>query len=160
MADPEPLFPPGIIETDMQTLERVCVFERPNNETRASLFSRLTIYFQQLSLIGVTLHVWVDGSFVTTKETPGDIDLCIWFNAKEMDGVNPDKQQLAATLLHTENKAQLRARYGVDVYYAVHGDVNTRMYWRGCYGFIRETEQAKGIPEIVVGGRNESDSLA
>lgn len=159
--DPEPLFPPGIIDTDLATIERVCVLERPNNQSRAFLFSRLIIYFQKLALLGVTLRVWVDGSFVTSKETPGDIDIFVWLNDEEMDKLPPDKTTLARDLLHHSNRAVLRARYHIDMYCGSDADIGARMNWRGIYGFVKETEHAKGIPQIVIGKQeDESDNLA
>ncbi|WP_310601463.1 DUF6932 family protein [Desulfobulbus sp.] len=158
MPDPEPLFPPGIIDTTIEHIEEMCVANFPGNKMRAYIFQRFLGYIEALRGVNAMFHVWVDGSFVTTKQEPGDIDLFIWFNADAIDSLADKDKRVLHTLLR--DRPFVKAQYSVDIYYGVHGDVNARMYWRGCYGYTRETEQPKGIPQIVVGRRDEPDSVA
>lgn len=156
--DHAPLFKPGIVETDLKKLEAVCVDQFSENAVRRWLFNRFKIFLDQLSSVGTRLIVWVDGSFTTSKSDPGDIDIVVWFNPSEIDLLPQPSQKLLAHLVGNRNVVRLR--YGIDVYCAPENDIQKRMYWRGCYGFVKETEEAKGIPQIVVEAKDESDCLA
>lgn len=156
--DHEPLFEPGIVDTDLKTLEAVCVEGFGENDVRKWLFSRFRGDMEQLSRVGARLVVWVDGSFVTSKNDPGDIDIVIWFDPAKIDRLPDSSHKLLVELVSDRNVDRLR--YGIDVYCAPEGDIQKRMYWRGCYGFVKETEAPKGIPQIVVEAKNESDCLA
>lgn len=156
--DHEPLFEPGIVGTDLKTLEAVCVEQFEENGVRKRLFNRFTVYVEQLSRVGTRFVVWIDGSFATSKNDPGDIDIIVWFNPAEIDLLPGPSQKLLVNLVSDRNVVRLR--YGIDVYCAPEGDIQKRMYWRGCYGFVKETEAPKGIPQIVVEAKDESDCLA
>jgi len=82
----EPLLQKGIHEMTVEQLYECCVSSfSPNHARREHLFLQLTdflIYFQSLGFSPA--EVWVDGSFLTQKPEPGDIDLLITVNMGEV----------------------------------------------------------------------------
>lgn len=103
--------------------------------------------------------MWLDGSFVTTKEEPGDVDVLVWFDSVAMQRLDQTAQIQAWRLLDIKNHDWLRQRYDIDLYSAPADDPQVRMYWRGCFGFIKETEEPKGIPQLTIAPHG-TDSLA
>ena len=78
---------------------------------RQRLLAGLRAALQSLKYAGCR-RVYVDGSFVTAKEQPGDFDGC-W----EVDGVDPDK--LDPVLLEFANRrAAQRAKYFGELFLA------------------------------------------
>ncbi len=72
------LLPPGLYLADMDEIE-----ERFGKGTsrRKDLFIRLRLFVELARHCGA-LRILVDGSFVTSKPEPGDVDVVIWLGAK------------------------------------------------------------------------------
>jgi hypothetical protein len=68
------LLPPGLYLADMDE-----IFERFGQSTarRQNLFERLRIFVELAQHCGA-LRMFVNGSFVTDKPEPGDVDVVIW----------------------------------------------------------------------------------
>ncbi len=58
-------------------LESVFVTPFESNERRKILLSRLAAFTERLKEVPIDMEVWIDGSFATAKENPGDIDLVV-----------------------------------------------------------------------------------
>jgi hypothetical protein len=70
------LSPYAVIETDWKTFEAKFVHCFPQSITRKDLFMEFSDYLILLkSILGNGLFQWVNGSFVTNKLNPNDIDL-------------------------------------------------------------------------------------
>jgi hypothetical protein len=108
---------------------------------RKHLLSGLRQALSDLALAGCKA-IYLDGSFITTKEIPGDFDAC-W----DDDGVDWDA--LDETLLSFENvRAAQKARYGGELF---------PMRWQAdpwgnsfleFFQLDKKTGQAKGIIKI------------
>ncbi|TAE22353.1 MAG: hypothetical protein EAZ91_23655 [Cytophagales bacterium] len=70
------LTPYSVIPADIDTLQRVFVSEFPTSATRQRLFARFEEFTVTLSeLLPGGYTQWVDGSFVSQKKDPRDIDV-------------------------------------------------------------------------------------
>ena len=70
------LFPYEIIETNLDEFEREFVDNFDENSTRYEIFERYLNYINVLKEVFEEDFIqWIDGSFVTTKVNPNDIDL-------------------------------------------------------------------------------------
>lgn len=163
MDTPQAIWEPGLHDISMDTLSEMCVLAFPGNERRKWLYDRLSVYLDQLAKVGVRFEVWVDGSFITSKEIPSDIDIVLWCNGREVDSLPPESQDILISLVGQRHIVKLR--YGLDVYIetldtSTSDGVNARGYWRGMYCFVKETEAPKGVPRLAIGVENEPDSMA
>lgn len=73
------LVPFEVIETDLDTIEKSFVF----NEHRRWLYERLLSLFEKLIKEEIEEQIalfWINGSFVTKKELPKDIDVVIFIH--------------------------------------------------------------------------------
>ena len=143
----KPLFPPGIHDISESDLENHFLSSFPSSSTRQRLISGLKKYLKRLKSIGVKFEIWIDGSFTTEKEDPGDIDLVVFGSTTELNHLTPPKKSQLHALF---DRVSIKNAIGCDVLFAVAEDQNMRNYWRGWYGFDRN-ENPKGIARIEVG---------
>lgn len=145
MTEHSPLFEPGFHEIDIDDLEKLFVTPFNDGTRRKELADNLKLFLNKLKEIDARFEIWVDGSFVTEKIKPGDVDIAIIFEPDEINNL-PQNQ---IDFLNTDQKI-LKIRYNLDVYY-VPNDLHKKSYWKGLFGFSR-SEQPKGIPRFYLGG--------
>lgn len=150
MTEFTPLLTPGIHTCSEADLAAIAVTAYPSSVRRSLLFGGLQAWLAELRANGCTGRCWLDGSFLTEKQEPDDIDLVIILDGNLSVPVTPVVQAAIGRLL---DKALVRAQYGLDVYMVDARDpqaVVMTSYWRGWYGFCRDGITAKGIAEVLV----------
>jgi uncharacterized protein DUF6932 len=91
-------------------------------------------------------RAYVDGSFVTSKDVPGDFDAC-W----DAEGVDPDV--LDATLLDFDNRrAAQKAKYGGELFIATDAAGPAGMRFLDFFQRDKRTGDPKGIVALDLGG--------
>lgn len=76
------LVPYDIVHTDWPTFKAEFVDAFPLSGTRRVIFDNFSEYVERLiPIIGKGFHQWVDGSFVTRKLNPRDIDVVTFVDA-------------------------------------------------------------------------------
>ena len=137
----QPLFPAGLHTIAEADLEAKLVQSFSGSRTRRALLAGLKAFLIGLRSADLAFEVWLDGSFCTDKLDPNDIDLVVFADPAQLNGLDAAKQTMLSGLLDRTNA---RRQFGCDVLFAHAGDPNMRSYWRGWYGFDRN-EQPKGI---------------
>ena len=144
--DDDPLFTPGFHNLENAMLESNFVEPFPDSNIRSILLDRLRLFLEELKSFGVSVEVWIDGSFATRKTNPNDIDLALVLSKTEIEALPTSTQSLLFAFL---NRTIIKLRYQCDIYPFVNEDADWRSYWRGWFGFDRE-ERSKGIPRIFL----------
>ena len=93
------------------------------SDRRPQLTERLTRYAQDAGNSGVVSAVVIDGSYVTDKEEPGDIDLIV--------ALRPDLDltaEMRPLEYNVQSKPMVRKLYGFDVLPAVDGSETYRRF--------------------------------
>ena len=73
------LTPYQLIPSDLETIRTIFVELFPDSITRWKIFDAFTAYLNELkSVLNEPLEIWVDGSFTTQKQNPGDVDFVIF----------------------------------------------------------------------------------
>lgn len=80
----EGCLPQDIYELTLDEVENGFVQE--NSQRRQEIFEHYKIHLKDIEETGCCLNHWIDGSFVTLKENPADID-----TLTEFDGVKVAK---------------------------------------------------------------------
>lgn len=146
MAEFDSLLAPGIHQMTADELAALAVAAYPTSIRRTALFGSLNAWLTALRARGTGGRCWLDGSFLTAKPEPDDIDLVIFPTWATVP--TPVVQQELGALL---DKATVRAQYGLDCY-IVHAtqpnSIQITSYWRGWFGFRRDGVTAKGIAEV------------
>ena len=106
-------------------LKEITVSAFPDSKRRPWLFTELERLHADLISVGAVCELWVDGSFLTTKPEPDDIDLC--FSAFVSD--------FQALDLTVQNAIWLNLNGGKK--YSPHLDTYL------CFRFLREDPRAK-----------------
>jgi hypothetical protein len=135
----------GIHDVQLSDLQSRFVFPFANQVQRQYVLSRFLVFYHKLLSFGISLEIWINGSFTTQKENPDDIDTIIFGDPVEINKLPHDKQVELSLLL---NNSESKIRYSCDVYFSLSNDVIKRSYWRGWFGFTRN-EEAKGFVRLV-----------
>lgn len=69
-----PLWPPGFHPASLEDVQSRCVDEIDLSTTRQKLMLDFRVVLDCLAASGITCEIWLDGSFVTAKINPSDID--------------------------------------------------------------------------------------
>jgi predicted nucleotidyltransferase len=143
----EPLYSAGFHDISIEKLDDIFVLPFADKDRREYLTNRFRAFFDKFSELGINVEIWLDGSYSTQKENPGDIDILIVFDENELNQLPQDK----ITLLNELTDRNLsKIRYSIDVLSMLSNNEERRSYWRGWFGFSR-TEQPKGIPRLYYG---------
>jgi hypothetical protein len=81
----EPLYPGGLHTVSLKEIKRRCVTDFPLSKTRGRLFEGMKVLFGRVGAQDEEIEAWLDGSFLTNKIDPNDIDIVLVFNADRYD---------------------------------------------------------------------------
>ena len=129
--------PPGIYTATLEEVEAVFV----TTPRRRRLFEGLRRAFQNLHAAGVR-RVFIDGSFVTTKADPNDIDGCWeWTEEGHLDLLDP------VLLDFTQARRAMRDKYGVDFFLATWVEAGSELTFLDFFQQDR-ADDPKGIVQL------------
>jgi hypothetical protein len=89
-----PLFPPEMRPFTLPELRVLCVDGFPLSDSRDLLMSCLEHAFAVLEQSGIVGELWVDGSFLTHKIDPDDVDLVLAMDAAFVDSASPEQREV------------------------------------------------------------------
>lgn len=109
-----PLLGPGRHKLSLNELRSLCV--RPGCDTRRfDVYAALYGLLKRLERLGVVCEAWVDGSFVTAKGVPEDVDVSIMVENDVYTGLSSEAKEFLQELSSLEDKYE---RY-VDPYVCI-----------------------------------------
>jgi hypothetical protein len=149
-----PLYPAGFHPMNVATLRQKCVDGFPLSNTRATIMNGLEQVVQELESFEVAGEIWIDGSFMTQKIDPEDVDVLLRVDSALYDGGSPELRKA----IDDFDSAQLKHRYHCDSYvwreypvgHSLHNESEwDRAYWIRQFGFSRGDDY-KGIVTIEI----------
>jgi hypothetical protein len=151
-----PLLPIGRHPFTIEELRAKCVDEFPKSNTRAGIMDSLCQVVTRLESNGVMDDLWVDGSFLTKKIDPDDVDLTLQVEAAFYEAAKPETQ--AAIEWLNDN---LYGTHKIDSYVFFVWPKGHQLYWEGEYGYVYWMKQwgwsrgdvKKGMAEIKLAGK-------
>lgn len=145
------LMPYEVIELFLPAFQATFVDGMEDAEHRKILFRQYLQFVNEVKkAFGVAFFQWIDGSFVTTKPLPGDIDVVTFLPYDIMT------QKIGAIFHLRENAKSL---YGVDAKFSPVCKWNHRFfeeskkqetYWQSLYGFSRPDFEGKKWPKGII----------
>ena len=120
-----------------------------NTEHRQSLIKGLASALKDLSAAGCKM-VYIDGSFVTAKEVPGDYDLC-W----SIDGVVPEKLNQTLLDFSPAGRVKMKDKYKGDLFPAEIPEGTSGKRFLDFFQIDKKTEEPKGIISMEIGEFND-----
>lgn len=141
--DGDGFLPVGVHECSLDELQsRFGRFQR--SDCRLKLYAKLAAYLRDIRSAGLALWVVVDGSFVTGKDEPGDIDLVL---------VLPKEHDFRADLRPFEynvlSRRMVRKRYAFDVLVARENSPEFTEYVAFFQQVRGGTDRRKGVLKVV-----------
>lgn len=145
-----PLLPVGFHNMDVAALTRLCVGAFPASITRGRLMGNLGCLIDLINQSRIRGDLWIDGSFLTQKLNPDDVDLIFVVPIAEYQAM--DSQQQAFFAWYRNNS--LYDQYRCDNFHLIRDSVHpinefSYAYWLRQFGFSR-SDQMKGLAVIKV----------
>lgn len=132
--------PPGVYWAEWEEFEERFGY----NSRRALLMAGLKLAMQELQEAGCS-RIYIDGSFTSSKTTPGDFDCC-W----EESGVNAYELKLLAPTIYnfTLQRTQQKAKYKGEIFPANYSANETGTLYIDFFQFDTRANISKGIIAI------------
>lgn len=145
------IWPPGRHLVTLQDLKHLAVDAFPLDMRRVDLFAKFESWVNELRGYGVVATVWLDGSFVTEKPGPDDIDCVMW--SPQFGPSVAVTPELKAAVKPLVDRAHVEGKYNLDLYLETPEPaklLHREAYWSGFFGFCHERTKAKGFVELVI----------
>ena len=139
---------------NMDELRQLCVDNFPHSEVRKILMDNFESIINELRKTNIKSEIWVDGSFLTRKPDPVDIDLILKMNSDVYETLNERQKSLLDDLVRCEYKDEygFHFRHFQD-YPENHQEHELGLwlnsYWIKQFGYSRN-EEVKGIARIYI----------
>lgn len=153
--DADGFLPPGRYEADLAGLREVAISRFPDAKRRREVYLNFNLHMQSLVQLGIpVLSRWVDGSFVSAKAEPGDVDVVYAIDGPAFDALPQHTRQAASQLLAGH---ATRDQTGVDafalfVYPQGHAKqkltTKQQKYWERKWGHDDRVGKDKGYLEV------------
>jgi len=147
-----PEFPPllqvGWHSPAVAELRRMCVERFPQSATRKRLWERLVRILGRVNELGIRSEFWLDGSFMTEKLDPADLDFLLHLDMATLERLTPPQKELFCAFrdrtLGSECDSHILVTWppGHDAY--EEGEL-TRAYYHSHWGYSRDLAFMKGI---------------
>lgn len=153
--DYPPLLADGFHEGALEELQALCVDKFPFSASRGRLMTGLQTMFELLTRDGIRGNLWVDGSFLTEKLEPNDIDVVLEVTEAMLAGATQAQKNRLRWFGSQEDADAIQERraYGCDCYVfsEAPGGSRWRDYWMRQFGRDR-SKHPKGIFVLKVNG--------
>jgi hypothetical protein len=148
-----PLLADGLHPMTMSALRELCLTKFPSSTTRLAIMQGLEDAVKKLGEVGVAGDLWVNGSFLTEKIDPEDVDLTLRVDVAFIDNLTP-KQLAVINWFATPEEARMThychgfvwVDYPASHALSAKGEA-LRAYWLKQFGRSRSNEQ-KGIAVV------------
>jgi hypothetical protein len=152
------LYPNSVIATDWDSFEDTFVTRfAQESETRTVIFANFVAFIKRLqNIVETDFSIWVDGSFISKKVNPRDLDAVFYINYRvaELKKSVLDNFYFVKKLKYSDK---------LDLYYSIEYPENhkrhflthlNRLYWLDVYGNTRKDDlgqqYTKGFIELNI----------
>lgn len=159
--DYPPLLAPGLHPRTWNELEQLCVTDFPLSQSRALIFAGLRRIVDLLVNAGVRGELWVDGSYLSRKIEPGDVDIVLNVDLGFLAGASVAQQAMISGFNSSDRtlRAEIKRDYSCDSYFfcdvpighPLYPGIDMRQYWLSQFGSDR-SGNAKGIAVLSIPG--------
>ena len=125
--------PVGIHDCSFEELRKTFAY----NPQRSELYRKIADYASLLRKYGVSGWILVDGSYVTAKNSPGDIDIIVVMERESLARQNPEDR----CAMHYLFEPDVAIRFGLDSIPGTADGITED-------GFVNETESVTDYLEI------------
>ena len=147
-----PLLPDGLHPMSLDELEGLCVSAFPLSTTRNAIMDGLREVVATMTGTGISCALWINGSFLTEKIDPADVDLVALIPAHFWDAGTDQQRALIDWL--TSREALPKKLHRCDTHAEPiypedspfhHMVADALAYWRNIYGRSVEKGEPTGL---------------
>lgn len=157
------LLPLGFHEKTLKELHALCVAPFAERSfTRSLIMQGLEIVAQNMLNAKIEAKLWVDGSFLTKKLDPSDVDILVELRGEYYDSASSDQIQLLEALDANAYKDKLRVDSRTWKFYEDEGHPDYwgsrwwQAYWLKFFGFYSDdgpnSYETKGMALLIFPG--------
>jgi len=148
-----PLLPPGFHPMTLADVRRLCVEPFSLSTTREAIMSGFEAVVDRLRHDSVEGELWIDGSFLTEKIDPEDVDIVMVISSDHLAAASTTQQD-AIKWVNANLKSSHHCDSYVHVSYPAGHSLNgygvwMQAYWIKQFGFSR-ADELKGMPSVTV----------
>ncbi len=135
--------PEGIHEYTIDMFKHCFVDIFRDSKSRISIYQGFNRFNECLFEYGCITKQWIDGSFVTIKNNPNDIDEVTFFNANEINKLTIEKRQSFEQLIKNEDIKKIFSTHHFNVFEFPSGHPRYQLYceqlkyWQKWFGTSR-----------------------
>jgi Family of unknown function (DUF6932) len=145
----KPLLRDGFHTFGLDDRWRLCVERFPGSDTRPEIMANLEHLLVQINEQMIPAEIWIDGSFLTEKLNPDDVDIVMIVTRATFEGLSTEQRLFLDDFSTVSMYDDLRIdNYGAVVDETDHGK-GVYSYWRRQFGVSRGGEM-KGILQVSV----------
>ena len=162
MAYSKPEYPPllsaGLHAKSLEDLKKLCVDPFPDSPTREDIMAGLEAIYERARALGMPGDMWINGSFLTKKTDPNDVDILFLFPQAYHDDGTSEQKEFVSWL--TSNESDPKHSFRCDTYaepiineddsdYPLH--IETMEHYRDkVFGFAVNSGEPKGIAVVAL----------
>jgi hypothetical protein len=151
-----PLLSEGLHPMSLADVKRICVSEFPLSKRREPIMTSLEALLAALSSAAVKAQVWIDGSFLTKKIDPDDVDLVVVLQEEDflLAWANPTGKDVLERIVRKEFTNPVKCDSYISLEYPLETPRHAlgqkqRDYWLKTFGESRSGDK-KGMAVIEV----------
>ncbi|KAF0250043.1 MAG: hypothetical protein FD167_554 [bacterium] len=142
------IIPIGITKMRLDEFEEWVKTSFKDSEYRQNLLNYFKEVIKKIQVFRFSFEVWVDGSYLTEKPEPDDIDLLIIISRRLVNKLSQDRQdELYNKYFSIEGKSNIKHLYKCDINFMYKEDEKRRTFWLDLFGYSRD-KKPKGIISI------------
>ncbi len=149
---------PGLQVMSISDLRELCVGKFDLSHNRAEMMAGIEAIVKRLRKAGILGQLWINGSFVTEKIDPNDVDILLYMDIGFFESASAEQKNVISWFvkeLRESDQFDPHSSFNAPEGHPEYGiwDFMTA-YWKKQYGFSRQT-MMKGIAVIELGGDNK-----
>jgi hypothetical protein len=150
-----PLLNPGLHAMSAADLKKLVVDDFPLSERREALWNNFIAIAEHLKKLQIRCEIWVDGSFLTKKIDPDDVDFVVDIPVAILDTATPGQsdllKKLSAMAFSSNEKLHSFVMFDAPAIHKGHvKSVELHNQWEKDFGFSYAKKEPKGIAVLKV----------
>lgn len=150
-----PILSPGLHRMTPDELREATVKDFPLSNRREALWGSLEFVLNTLKSLKIPCELWIDGSFLTKKIDPDDVDFVVDIPIETFNTATAAQgdfiDNLSDQLYRTSDNLHSFVMFSAPVGDAAHADaVRVHEQWKKDFGFAYISREEKGIAVIEV----------
>lgn len=145
-----PLLALGFHALDAAARKRICVDRFPDSITRQRILANLETLIVQVNQQAISGDIWIDGSFLTEKLNPDDVDIALVVQGTTLRSFSAPQRkffdEFSDKRLYDDYKLD---SYGIAIEAGTVAGDYAYAYWLRQFGFSR-SDVPKGIVRVSV----------